>query len=66
MSEPAPKGMPMGERLRGEVRWVNETPDAGGMGICLLAVSAAVRVLLSSLGGDSGSPWAAGAAAGHA
>src|SRR5919198_983699 len=36
--------------LRGEVRWVNDTPHAGGMGIRLIDVSVEDRTLLSSLG----------------
>jgi hypothetical protein len=36
--------------LRGEVRWVSETPQIGGMGICFMDVSLEDRVVLSSLG----------------
>ncbi len=36
--------------LRGEVRWVNDTPSTGGMGIKLLDVSLEDRMVLSSLG----------------
>ena len=36
--------------LRGEVRWVNETPDVGGMGIEFLDPSLEDRIVLSSLG----------------
>lgn len=35
--------------LRGEVRWVNDTPDAGGMGLRLIDVSLEDRRILSSL-----------------
>ena len=52
--------------LAGEVRWVNETPYAGGMGIRLVAVSAEARALLASLGGEGLAAAALGAAAGHA
>jgi len=37
-------------QLRGEVRWVNESPRTGGMGICFMDVSFEDRVVLSSLG----------------
>jgi hypothetical protein len=37
--------------LRGEVRWVNDAPHAGGMGIKLVGVSAEDRVLLAQLSG---------------
>jgi hypothetical protein len=36
--------------LRGEVRWVNDTPSIGGMGIKFLDVSLEDRMVLSSLG----------------
>lgn len=36
--------------LRGEVRWVNETPDLGGMGIKLIELSLEDRIVLASLG----------------
>jgi len=36
--------------LRGEVRWVSETPRTGGMGIRFMDVSFEDRVMLSSLG----------------
>jgi hypothetical protein len=36
--------------LRGEVRWVSETPRTGGMGIRFMDVSFEDRVVLSSLG----------------
>jgi hypothetical protein len=36
--------------LRGEVRWVNDTPSVGGMGIKFLEVSLEDRMVLSSLG----------------
>jgi hypothetical protein len=36
--------------LRGEVRWVRDMPDAGGMGIRLLDVTLEIRALLRSLG----------------
>lgn len=36
--------------LRGEVRWVNDAPHSGGMGIRLIDVSIEDRALLSSLG----------------
>jgi hypothetical protein len=36
--------------LRGEVRWVNDTPNIGGMGIKLIDVSLEDRMVLSSLG----------------
>jgi hypothetical protein len=36
--------------LRGEVRWVSETPRTGGMGIRFIDVSFEDRVVLSSLG----------------
>jgi hypothetical protein len=35
--------------LRGEVRWVNDRPHAGGMGLKLLDVSLEDRLLLSAL-----------------
>jgi hypothetical protein len=35
--------------LRGEVRWVNDAPHAGGMGIKFIDVSLEDRALLSSL-----------------
>lgn len=35
--------------LRGEVRWVNDSPMGAGMGIRLMDVSLAERVLLASL-----------------
>jgi hypothetical protein len=37
-------------QLRGEVRWVSETPRTGGMGIRFTDVSFEDRVVLSSLG----------------
>jgi uncharacterized protein (TIGR02266 family) len=36
--------------LRGEVRWVNDSPHAGGMGIRFIDVSLEDRELLSTLG----------------
>ena len=36
--------------LRGEVRWVNATPNTGGMGIRFIDVSLEDRMVLSSLG----------------
>jgi hypothetical protein len=36
--------------LRGEVRWVRDTPNTGGMGIRFLDVSLEDRMVLSSLG----------------
>jgi len=36
--------------LRGEVRWVNDTPNTGGMGIRFIDVSLEDRMVLSSLG----------------
>jgi len=36
--------------LRGEVRWVSDGPNAGGMGIRFIDVGLADRMLLSSLG----------------
>jgi hypothetical protein len=36
--------------LRGEVRWVSDTPNTGGMGIKFLDVSLEDRMVLSSLG----------------
>jgi hypothetical protein len=36
--------------LRGEVRWVNDTPNVGGMGIKFIDVSIEDRMVLSSLG----------------
>ncbi len=48
--------------LQGEVRWVNESPDSGGMGIRLIDVSLEDRIVLSSLGlsslatGEAASP----------
>ena len=36
--------------LRGEVRWVSESPSTGGMGIKFLDVSLEDRMVLSSLG----------------
>ena len=36
--------------LRGEVRWVSDTPKTGGMGIRFLDVSLEDRMVLSSLG----------------
>jgi len=36
--------------LRGEVRWVSETPDVGGMGIKFIDLSLEDRIVLSSLG----------------
>ena len=36
--------------LRGEVRWVNDTPSTGGMGIRFIDVSLEDRMVLSSLG----------------
>jgi len=36
--------------LRGEVRWVNDSPDSGGMGIRFIDVSMEDRMVLSSLG----------------
>jgi len=37
--------------LRGEVRWVNDAPHAGGMGIKFIDVSLEDRALLTSLTG---------------
>lgn len=42
--------------LRGEVRWVNDSPHGGGMGLKLIDVSLDDRALLESL---SGQPLAA-------
>jgi hypothetical protein len=42
------RGSPL--ELRGEVRWVNDTPNIGGMGIKFIAVSLEERMVLSSLG----------------
>jgi len=39
--------------LRGEVRWVNDAPHAGGMGIKFIDVSLEDRALLSSLAGSA-------------
>ena len=36
--------------LRGEVRWVNDSPNIGGMGIKFIDVSLEDRMALSSLG----------------
>jgi len=36
--------------LRGEVRWVNDAPNVGGMGIRFIDVSLEDRLVLSSLG----------------
>lgn len=36
--------------LRGEVRWVNDAPNVGGMGIRFMDVSLEDRMVLSSLG----------------
>jgi hypothetical protein len=36
--------------LRGEVRWVNDTPNIGGMGIKFIDVCLEDRMVLSSLG----------------
>jgi hypothetical protein len=36
--------------LRGEVRWVSDTPNTGGMGIRFIDVSLEDRMVLSSLG----------------
>jgi hypothetical protein len=36
--------------LRGEVRWVNDAPNTGGMGIRFIDVSLEDRMVLSSLG----------------
>jgi hypothetical protein len=36
--------------LRGEVRWVNDAPNTGGMGIKFYDVSLEDRIVLSSLG----------------
>jgi hypothetical protein len=36
--------------LRGEVRWVSDMPDTGGMGIRFFDVSLEDRMVLSSLG----------------
>ncbi len=36
--------------LRGEVRWVSDTPNTGGMGIRFFDVSLEDRMVLSSLG----------------
>jgi hypothetical protein len=36
--------------LRGEVRWVNDAPNTGGMGIKFFDVSLEDRMVLSSLG----------------
>jgi hypothetical protein len=46
--------------LRGEVRWVNDAPSVGGMGIRFIDVSLEDRMVLSSLGlyerGDEATP----------
>ena len=39
--------------LRGEVRWVNDAPHAGGMGIKFIDVSLEDRAVLSSLTGGA-------------
>jgi hypothetical protein len=52
--------------LRGEVRWVNETPDTGGMGIKFFDVSLEDRMVLSSLGLSALAGSASAAAAGEA
>jgi uncharacterized protein (TIGR02266 family) len=36
--------------LRGEVRWVSDSADAGGMGVRFLGLDSAQRELLSSIG----------------
>jgi hypothetical protein len=36
--------------LRGEVRWVNDAPNTGGMGIRFIDVTLEDRMVLSSLG----------------
>jgi len=46
--------------LRGEVRWVNDAPNTGGMGIRFIDVSLEDRMVLSSLGLYE---WAEGSAA---
>lgn len=52
------RGRPL--ELRGEVRWVNDTPSTGGMGIRFIDVSLEDRMVLSSLGlyetGDEATP----------
>jgi hypothetical protein len=52
--------------LRGEVRWVNETPDTGGMGIKFFDVNLEDRMVLSSLGLSALAGSASAAAAGEA
>ena len=52
--------------LRGEVRWVNDTPDTGGMGIKFFDVSLEDRMVLSSLGLSALAGSASAAAAGEA
>jgi len=43
--------------LRGEVRWVSDSPDAGGMGVKLIDVSLEDRALLESMApGVAGTP----------
>jgi PilZ domain len=42
------RGSPL--ELRGEVRWVNDMPNIGGMGIKFIDVSLEDRMVLSSLG----------------
>jgi hypothetical protein len=52
--------------LRGEVRWVNDTPNTGGMGIKFFDVSLEDRMVLSSLGLSALAGSASAAAAGEA
>lgn len=52
--------------LRGEVRWVNDSPMGAGMGIRLLDVSLAERVLLAGLPGLLDASNASGKPVGHA
>ena len=52
--------------LRGEVRWVSETPDVGGMGIKFIDLSLEDRIVLSSLGLSSLSAGASASPGGPA
>ena len=52
--------------LRGEVRWVNDSPMGAGMGIRLLDVSLEERVLLASLPGILDGTQATSKPVGHA
>jgi len=52
--------------LRGEVRWVNDSPHAGGMGIRFIDLSLEDRALLTSLGARVAEGRAALASTGNA